>query len=148
MIAPLPRPKDPPLARRRFSIILLILFAYVSIMQLTVIMTIQDNKRQSSGWAGFFMCGVIPMGLAGYAFWNLTKKKKKHEDELRQWLESNILRYAASQKGRVTAEEIAMQFNIEIPRAKEILENIVVRGTAELHVSDSGTLVYSIKVTQ
>ena len=92
----------------------------------------------------FAVCGVLPSAFAVFVFWNLTKKKKKHEADLLQWFETNILRYAVLQKGRVTAEEIAMEFNIGTSRAKEILESMVVRSVAELRVNESGTLVYFI----
>ena len=56
--------------------------------------------------------------------------------------ESRILRLAASQKGRLTAEEAAMECHIGVAQAERLLEELVLQGRADTWVSDSGSLVY------
>jgi len=90
-------------------------------------------------------CGAVPLIIAGWMFYNLTRRKNRHKAELEQWLETNILRFAAVQKGKITAEETAMQFSISVSQAKSVLESLVVKNVAELRVSDSGVLVYEIR---
>lgn len=156
MNTPLPRPKNPPLALWWVAFIFLVLSgAFFIMFPITDIMMgdyvggrpdYTKDKTTMSTLVGILgVCGLIPMIFAGYVFRNLTKKKKLHEAELRQWFESNILRYSAAHKGLVTAEEIAMEFSIGIVRAKKILEGLVVQSVAELRVNESGTLVYYIR---
>jgi hypothetical protein len=156
MNSPLPRPKDPPLVLWWTTFVFLVLFsAFFIIFPVVDIATGEyvggraDYTKDTttiSTLAGLLgVCGIIPMLFAGYVFWGLTKKKRQHEAEVKQWFETNILRFAASQKGQVTAEEIAMEFNIDILRAKEILDALVIQSVAELRVNDSGTLVYHIR---
>lgn len=55
---------------------------------------------------------------------------------------SRILKLAAHQQGRLTAEEAAMECRIPIDQAQALLDELVVNGRADTWVSDGGSLVY------
>lgn len=59
-------------------------------------------------------------------------------------VERAILRLAKSNKGILTASEVALAANISMDEAKKDLEAMVNKGFAELRVRQSGTLVYTI----
>ena len=64
-----------------------------------------------------------------------------HEKES---IERVILKLAKTNKGILTASELALSANISIEEAKKCLEAMVSKGFAELRVRQSGTLVYTI----
>ncbi len=55
---------------------------------------------------------------------------------------SRILKLAAHQKGKLTAEEAAMECRIPIDQAQALLDDLVINGRADTWVSDGGSLVY------
>lgn len=55
---------------------------------------------------------------------------------------SRLLKLAAHQNGRLTAEEAAIECRISIEQAEALLEDLVNKGRADTWVSDSGALVY------
>jgi hypothetical protein len=57
-------------------------------------------------------------------------------------VEISILRLARTNKGIITASEVALEARISIDDAKKHLEEMVGKGHAELRVRKSGTLVY------
>jgi TM2 domain-containing membrane protein YozV/predicted transcriptional regulator len=59
-------------------------------------------------------------------------------------IERTILKLAKSNKGILTASELALAANITIEEAKKDLDIMVSKGFAELRVRQSGTLVYTI----
>lgn len=61
----------------------------------------------------------------------------------RQTLEAEILRFAGQRGARLTAVEVATQFALPPDTAKEALDGLVVRGQADLAVTDEGLLVYT-----
>lgn len=100
----------------------------------------QDKLSTLIGLLGF--CGLIPMAFTGLIVFRLFRKKRQHEEELKLWLESSILKFAALNQGKITAEETAMEFHIGVARSKSILEEMVVKSIAELRVTENGNLVY------
>ena len=59
-------------------------------------------------------------------------------------VERVILKLAKSNKGILTASELALSANIPMEEAKNALEAMVNKGFAELRVRQSGTIVYAI----
>lgn len=56
--------------------------------------------------------------------------------------ERRVLRLAEKERGRLTVPETAARCNLTIGEAKEALDRLVVQQVAELHVTESGVLVY------
>lgn len=63
-------------------------------------------------------------------------------------LQSEILRLAEEQHGRITVLEAAAAFGIPVEEAKGVLEAFVISGVADLEVSESGTVIYSFAELQ
>jgi len=59
-------------------------------------------------------------------------------------VERVILRLAKTNKGILTASELALSANISVEEAKKDLDAMVSKGFAELRVRQSGSLVYTI----
>jgi TM2 domain-containing membrane protein YozV len=62
----------------------------------------------------------------------------------KELVERIILKLAKSNKGVLTASELALAANITVEEAKRDLEAMVSKGFAELRVRQSGSLVYTI----
>ncbi len=60
-----------------------------------------------------------------------------------QTLEAEILRLARQHKGRLTAVEVATHLAMTPEAAKEALDALVMRGQADLEITEAGVLVYS-----
>lgn len=60
-----------------------------------------------------------------------------------QTLEAEILRLARHHKGRLTAVEVATHLAMTPEAAKEALDALVMRGQADLEITEAGVLVYS-----
>lgn len=60
----------------------------------------------------------------------------------RQTVDAEILRLAAEHGGRLTAVEVATRLAITPEAAGEALDGLVLRGQAEIEVTDDGLLVY------
>jgi hypothetical protein len=56
--------------------------------------------------------------------------------------EKRVLHLAEKEQGRVTALEVAGRCDLTVDEAKALLNELVLRQVAELHVSDEGVLVY------
>ena len=64
--------------------------------------------------------------------------------QLRQaTIESEILRLAILQAGRLTAVEVASTLALTAEEAKETLDGLVTREVADLDITDAGVLVYT-----
>jgi TM2 domain-containing membrane protein YozV len=72
---------------------------------------------------------------------NDGEAKIVHEKEP---VERAILKLAKSNKGILTASEVALAANITVEEAKKDLDAMVSKGFAELRVRQSGALVYTI----
>lgn len=133
------------------AVMLFIGGAFFTIMGLASIMT-GEYVGSGSGYEGddklstliglFGFCGIIPMAFTGIIVFRLFRKKRQHQEAMNVWLESSILKFAAFNQGKITAEETAMEFHIGVARSKSILEEMVVKSIAELRVTENGTLVY------
>lgn len=56
--------------------------------------------------------------------------------------ERRVLRLAEKERGRVTVPEVAARCDMTVEEAKALLDRLVVHDVAEIHVTDSGVLVY------
>jgi hypothetical protein len=56
--------------------------------------------------------------------------------------ERRVLRLAEGEQGRVTALEVASRCDLTAEEAKALLDGLVLRGVAQLRVSETGVLVY------
>jgi hypothetical protein len=59
-----------------------------------------------------------------------------------QTLEAEILRFAGRHEGKLTAVEVASDLGVRVEEAKRVLNELMVRGQADIEVTDSGVLVY------
>lgn len=103
-----------------------------------------DDTKLSTLIGLFGCCGLLPLSMAGVLFFIVKKKKAAFRVEMNIWFESRILKQAVSSAGRLTAAEAAMANAISINQAKTLLDELVVRGVAEMLISESGTIVYKI----
>lgn len=55
---------------------------------------------------------------------------------------SRLLKLAAHQNGRLTAEEAAIECRVSVQQAEQMLDQLVNQGRADTWVSDSGAMVY------
>jgi hypothetical protein len=53
-----------------------------------------------------------------------------------------VLRLAEKEQGRVTVLEVAGRCDLTVDQAKALLDGLVLRKIAQLHVSETGVLVY------
>lgn len=54
----------------------------------------------------------------------------------------DLLEFALTKKGRLTAAEVSARFDVSIEKAADRLEECVIQGDAQLLVSESGVKVY------
>lgn len=59
-----------------------------------------------------------------------------------QTLESEVLRAAVTHHGRLTVIEVTADLGVSAEEAKDVLDGLMVKGLADIEVSDSGLLVY------
>lgn len=96
--------------------------------------------------AALFIAVGLP-ALGGFALLR-RHHRLKHGIESRtamlrqQTLESEVLRFAALHEGRLTAVEVTAELGLPVEQAKQVLDGLMVRGLADIEVSDSGLLVY------
>jgi len=87
--------------------------------------------------------GTVRRNVNGSSWRNISDGEAHivHEKES---VERIILRQAKANKGILTASEVALAANISVEEAKKDLDAMVSKGFAELHVRQSGSLVYTI----
>lgn len=72
------------------------------------------------------------------------RRGSSRADALRRaTIESEILRLAMLQAGRLTTVEVASTLALQPEEAKAILDGLVTREVADLDITDAGVLVYS-----
>lgn len=69
--------------------------------------------------------------------------EQRREELRRQTLEAEVLRLAARHGGRLTVVEVVTELAVDADGAKQVLDALMVRGLAEIEVTDSGMLVYT-----
>ena len=63
----------------------------------------------------------------------------------RQTIEAEILRLAGQHKGKLTVVEVVSELALDHAEASAVLEDLSVRGVADIQVTDAGTLVYDFR---
>jgi len=76
--------------------------------------------------------------------WRNVDDGKMHIVNDKESVEHAILKLAKTNKGILTASELALSAHISIEEAKKDLDAMVSKGFAELRVRQSGSLVYTI----
>jgi len=76
--------------------------------------------------------------------WRNISDGETHIVREKESVERAILRLAKTNKGILTASELALSANIPVEEAKRDLDAMVSKGFAELRVRQSGALVYAI----
>ncbi len=87
------------------------------------------------------LCGALTVFSALHLMQSLQERRPPSTSGLTQE-RSRIVRIAAHQEGRITAEEASMKANIPVAQAEALLDELVADGRAENWVSDSGNMVY------
>ena len=70
--------------------------------------------------------------------------KKPLEVRAQEALERNLLSQAKRNKGILSPAETSLQGNISIDDAKKTLDDLVLKGVAEIHVRKDGVMVYTV----
>ncbi len=91
-----------------------------------------------------FVCGIIPLGLSGLCIVSIQRRKKRYGEMMSTWLETSVLKYASTRDGRMTTQDVAMEFQIGFTEAKKHLDQLVIKGVAEILVSESGEMIYAV----
>ncbi len=72
-----------------------------------------------------------------------VERDARREELRQQTVESEILKLAIANKGRLTAVEVAAQLALTPEGALAALDRLALRGQAEYEVTDDGVIVYS-----
>ncbi len=94
---------------------------------------------------------LIAVGVPGAAGGTLLMqhfgggKKLAHSraELIRKTQEAELLRLAGENDSKLTVVEVVRELAVTHPEAEELLKSLVVRGFAEIEITDSGMLVYS-----
>jgi len=87
--------------------------------------------------------GTAKRNVSGQSWRNVSDGEARIVRE-KESVERVILKLAKTNKGILTASELALSANISVEEAKRDLDAMVSKGFAELRVRQSGTLVYTI----
>ena len=86
----------------------------------------------------------VRINVDGQKQWRSVNDGEAHIIREKESVEHVILKMAKTNKGILTASELALAANISVEEAKRDLDAMVSKGFAELRVRQSGTLVYTI----
>ncbi|MEM1135821.1 MAG: hypothetical protein AAGI07_08265, partial [Bacteroidota bacterium] len=56
--------------------------------------------------------------------------------------DSEVIKLAASSKGKLTAASLCMKSGVSVDKAKETLNSLQDKGVFDIHVTDNGVIVY------
>jgi hypothetical protein len=82
------------------------------------------------------------IALAAVHFGRRGQLGRRREQLRRQTLESEVVRLAGERGGRITSVEVVTELALPLEEVKEVLDSLVMRELADIHVTDSGVLVY------
>jgi len=97
----------------------------------------EANVRQA------ILDGTIKRNLSGQPWRNISDGEARIVRE-KESVERIILKLAKTNKGILTASELALSANVSVEEARKDLDAMVSKGFAELRVRQSGVLVYTI----
>ena len=86
--------------------------------------------------------GVATVLCAILAFRNFQDGASHATVETVGRVESKILKLAAAEGGRLTAEQTAMDLNLSVAQTKAALEQLTNQGVVDMHISGSGGMIY------
>jgi len=101
-----------------------------------------DPKAPDAALGGF-MFG-IPTLLGGFLLWRSAYKKSK--DALEQYYEELIFNHVKIKDGIVNSIEVGLAANIPKLKAEQLLNEMVIKGTALTQVNDNGFVEYVFPV--
>jgi hypothetical protein len=106
-----------------------------------------DADAGSIATLGALFVAVGLPALGGLALLRRRLRRQRRSgdrtERLRQQtLEAEILRLAGRHEGKLTAVEVASDLGVRVEEAKRVLDELMVRGQADIEVTDSGVLVY------
>ena len=99
---------------------------------------------------------IVAVGIPGAAgvtllvqhFGRGKRLAGRREQLIRQTQEAELLRLAGEHGGRLTVVEVVRDLAMTHAHAENLLRSLVVRGFAEVEVTDSGLLVYTVPDVQ
>ena len=107
--------------------------------------TLPRQVREANIRQAIFDNSINPTrNVNGPRSWRSVNDGESRIIKEKESVERAILRLAKTNKGILTASEVALAANIPIEEAKRDLDAMVSKGYAELRVRQSGTLVYTI----
>ncbi|TXD38880.1 hypothetical protein FRC98_00300 [Lujinxingia vulgaris] len=116
------------------------LFGLVTLAMIALGLLVPDQRL--AGTVGALIFGALTLVCAVLAVRNMRVSRENAAiDELSQE-ENRILRFAQHNQGRLTVEEAALGCHLSVEQARQLLDRLVVRGSADTWVSDAGALVY------
>lgn len=101
------------------------------------------NPDAASASLGGFIMGV-PTLLGGFLIWKRSYKKAKENYD--QYFEELIFSVAKSKNGILNAIEVGMEINVPKAKAEQLLNEMVIKGTAITQVNDNGFVEYAFPV--
>lgn len=88
----------------------------------------------------FIALGIAPC-VIGAIIWFRTAQERKELAMIE--LEQDIVRLAKSMHNKLTSSDVAVKIVMPAKQAEEMLQEMVVKGWAQLEISDSGIPVYN-----
>jgi predicted transcriptional regulator len=101
------------------------------------------NQVREANFRQAILDGTVRQNVEGSS-WRRVSDGEAHIVREKESVERAILRLAKTNKGILTASELALSANISLEEAKKDLDAMVSKGFADLRVRQSGALVYTI----
>lgn len=102
-----------------------------------------SNPDANSASLGGFIMG-FPALLGGFLLWRRSYKKSKENYDL--YFEELIFHLAKSKDGVLNVIEVGMEINLPKQKVEQLLNEMVVKGTAITQVNDNGFVEYVFPV--
>ncbi len=118
---------------------LLALFSSLLVVVASVDLVTGSADTEPSVLWGILVFFSLTTALGGYL---AVKSRQRRIRKRRDRREKKILKAIARAGGRVTPFELAAETDLSVDKAREYLDRLCELGMGELHVTDSGSLVY------
>ncbi|MCS6834200.1 MAG: hypothetical protein NZ521_11545, partial [Flammeovirgaceae bacterium] len=112
---------------------------------ITFPIALTDKKIQEdiSGYLVILLfIGIIPMSIGVFFLKKASKKEKKIREEE---IEVTLVQLAHSKKGEISAHDVVMHMKITTEKAKQMLEDLYLKGIFDIEVTDDGNVKYRLK---
>lgn len=98
----------------------------------------------------FPMLGLLPLVIGGVLFF-LSRKKQKEYKQLREKaqekeIEKSVVLLASKKGGLISVADLVAGTDLGMEEAEELLNRFVVKGYADIEVSDSGLMLYRFSI--